>query len=289
MGCCRIRTRSRSCARRCRRAGGGRRAPAAAGCRRCGRPRAAAPSTSGADEHRRHDEPQVRHRVVAAEEQREGRRGGGERGEDAAHRHRLPRHERGPRRAPEALLAGHETRGHPREEHRERREDERDHGLHGGRRRATGSRSRPDAAGRRRRVGGQRRRMTSPPGAGGRLVLGPCLDLGERGLDVVQLVGGRTVEEVQQRRSAVGDLHVVEGAEHRLGGERLTGVGGEVAPGAAVALAGHEVLLREPVEHGHHGRVGDLALALEAVVHLAHRGARRTTRRRRSRPPRGAP
>ena len=35
---------------------------------------------------------------------------------------------------PEALLAGHEARGHPREEHREPREDERDHGLNGDRR-----------------------------------------------------------------------------------------------------------------------------------------------------------
>ena len=46
----------------------------------------------------------------------------------------LPGHQRGSGCPAEALLAGHETRGDPREEHREPREDERDHELHGGRR-----------------------------------------------------------------------------------------------------------------------------------------------------------
>ena len=290
VGCWRIRTRSGRAARRCRRAGGGRRAPAAAGCRRGG-PRTAADrrptaltSTAGTTSRRC---------ATGSSPSRSSgmRRGGGrEGGQDAADRHRLPGHQGGPRRTPEALLAGHETRGHPREEHREPREDERDHGLHGDRRATATAAADPRPNRRSAWVRRQRRRMVAPPGRrGGLLALGACLDLGERGLDVVQLVGRRTVEEVQQRRSPVGDLHVVEGAAHRLGRERLTGVGGEVAPGTAVALAGDEVLLREAVEHGHHGRVGDLALALEAERAPRAPWRRRTPGRRRTRPPRGAP
>ena len=89
----------------------------------------------GADQHRGHDQREVRHRVAAVQEQRERRRSRRERGQDAAYRHRLPRHQGSPRGTPKTLPAGHETRGDPREEHREPREDERDHGLNGDRRR----------------------------------------------------------------------------------------------------------------------------------------------------------
>ena len=81
------------------------------------------PQDDGADQQGRHDEPQVPHRVVTVEEQRDGRGAGREGGQDAADRHRLPRHQGRARGTPEALLTGHETRGHPREEHREPREE----------------------------------------------------------------------------------------------------------------------------------------------------------------------
>src|SRR4051812_29248334 len=82
------------------------------------------------------------------------------------------------------------------------------------------------------------------------------LDLGERRAQVVELLGSRTIEEVEQGRPTVA--RVPEGGPHGLGGERLPRAGWRVAPRPSVALAGDEALLGQTVEHGHHGRVGEV-------------------------------
>ena len=101
------------------------------------------------------------------------------------------------------------------------------------------------------------------------------LELGQRGSQLVDLLRGRLVEEVEQGRAPGVTGKLAEGVVQRLGGELGTGGGGGVAPGAAVALTIDEALLRHPVEHRHEGRVGEAAVEADAVVHLADGEARR--------------
>ena len=97
------------------------------------------------------------------------------------------------------------------------------------------------------------------------------LQFGQRAAQCLGLVGADPFDEMHQRGlAATGVRGLVERVDHQAGDELVAAVGGGVAVGTVVAVLDDEVLLRQPLQHGHDRRVGQVAPRRQRLVHLAH-------------------
>ena len=100
---------------------------------------------------------------------------------------------------------------------------------------------------------------------------GLALQLGQRAAQRRGFVGADPLDEVHQRGfPAAGVRGLVERVDHQPGDQLIAAVHGRVAVGAVVAVLHDEVLLRQPLQHGHDRGVGQVAAGRQCLVDLAH-------------------
>ena len=108
-----------------------------------------------------------------------------------------------------------------------------------------------------------------------------ALQLGQRAPQRGRLVGADPLDEVHERGLPATRVRgLVERIDHQPGDQLVAAVRRRVAVGAIVAMLDHEVLLRQPLQHGHDRGVGQVALRPTAPrVPGARFGARATDHR----------
>jgi hypothetical protein len=92
----------------------------------------------------------------------------------------------------------------------------------------------------------------------------------ERAPKCLCLVGTDTLDEVHQRGlPAAGILGLCQRIHHEPGHQLVAAMHGRVPVGPVVANLGDEILLGQPLQHGHHRRVSKVASRRQCFVDLA--------------------
>ena len=97
------------------------------------------------------------------------------------------------------------------------------------------------------------------------------LQLVERTAQRVSLVDADAFDEMHQRRPAVSGVSgLIECLHHQPGNQFVAAPDRCVAVCTVIANLRHQVLLGQPLQHRHHGGVGQVAVGRKPVVNLAH-------------------